>query len=162
MATDGYSVEVPVFIPKENYSFDIDAGVSFVAQWNVGASINENSVSVSGLKYSPISIAELKGVNLNSIPTSFKFSVKNSTARDIKYAMVNASAIVKTASGGYNKVTSFQIQFNNSSAISSSSSSANQSVSNSVLRAGAWYKFAVDKTGVFKISKNFLSQMGLI
>jgi hypothetical protein len=32
---------------------------------------------------------------------------------------------------------------------------------NSVLAEGAWYKFAVDTTGVFKIDRNFLQQLGI-
>ena len=34
-------------------------------------------------------------------------------------------------------------------------------VTNSVLRAGDWYKFSVDTTGVFKIDRNFLQQLGI-
>ncbi|MBQ0769724.1 MAG: type IX secretion system sortase PorU [Bizionia sp.] len=161
MTTDEYRVEVPTFTPKENYSFDVDAGIKIVSQWEVVTSVNENSVSVSAIKYSPISISELRGVNINSIPETFKFSVKNSSARNKKYVMLSASAIVKSATGGYNKVTSFTLQFNSANKIASPNLSANQSISNSVLKAGAWYKFAVDKTGVFKISKNFLNQMGI-
>ena len=34
-------------------------------------------------------------------------------------------------------------------------------VTNSVLRVGDWYKFSVDTTGVFKIDRNFLQQLGI-
>ena len=34
-------------------------------------------------------------------------------------------------------------------------------VTNSVLRSGDWYKFSVDTTGVFKIDRNFLQQLGI-
>jgi len=161
MVTDEYRVEVPVFTPKENYSFDVDAGIKIVSQWEVASSVNESAVSVSAIKYSPISLSELKGINLKSIPEVFKFSVKNSSARNKKYVMLNASAIVKSPTGGYNKVTSFTLQFNNANKSASSNFAASQNISSSVLKAGAWYKFAVDKTGVFKISKNFFNQMGI-
>ncbi len=36
------------------------------------------------------------------------------------------------------------------------------SVKNSVLSQGTWYKFAVDTTGIFKIDKNFLENLGVI
>ena len=32
---------------------------------------------------------------------------------------------------------------------------------NSVLSSGDWFKFSVDTTGVFKIDKNFLQQLGV-
>ena len=34
-------------------------------------------------------------------------------------------------------------------------------VSNSVLSSGDWYKFSVDTTGVFKIDRNLLQQIGV-
>lgn len=34
-------------------------------------------------------------------------------------------------------------------------------VQNSVLSEGTWYKFSVDTTGVFKLDRNFLSQLGI-
>ncbi|APZ46562.1 hypothetical protein BW723_09790 [Polaribacter reichenbachii] len=34
-------------------------------------------------------------------------------------------------------------------------------VGNSVLASGAWFKFSVDTTGVFKINQNFLQQIGI-
>ena len=33
--------------------------------------------------------------------------------------------------------------------------------SNSVLATGTWYKFAIDTTGVFKIDRGFLQQLGV-
>ena len=34
-------------------------------------------------------------------------------------------------------------------------------VQNSVLAEGTWYKFSVDTTGVFKLDRSFLSQLGV-
>ena len=34
-------------------------------------------------------------------------------------------------------------------------------VTNSVLSSGNWFKFSVDTTGVFKIDKNLLQQIGI-
>ena len=35
-------------------------------------------------------------------------------------------------------------------------------VSSSVLASGDWYKFSVDTTGIFKIDRNLLQQMGAL
>ena len=34
-------------------------------------------------------------------------------------------------------------------------------ITNSVLSSGEWYKFYVDTTGVFKLSKSFLQRLGV-
>lgn len=39
--------------------------------------------------------------------------------------------------------------------------SSNAQVTNSVLASGDWFKFSTDTTGVFKIDKSFLSQIGI-
>ncbi|WP_417236444.1 type IX secretion system sortase PorU [Bizionia paragorgiae] len=161
LTTEGYSVELPSFIPEKHYSYDVDAGLKFVAQWEVASAINENAVSISAVKYSPISASELEGLQLENIPSAFTYSVKNARARDKKFVVLTVSAIVKSASGGYNKVTSFALDVSSAGKMAATNSVVNQNISNSILSTGLWYKFAIDRTGVFKISKNFLNQMGV-
>jgi len=57
------------------------------------------------------------------------------------------------------KITSFTVQYGNSR--SNTISFDSQIVTNSVLNQGEWYKFYIDTTGVFRLSKNFLSNLGV-
>ena len=44
---------------------------------------------------------------------------------------------------------------------SNRSSHAGLSKTNSVLRTGTWYKFRIDTTGIFKIDRELLQEMGI-
>ena len=157
--TEGYSITVPDFSPKQNYSFNFDNGLNFVSQWKSNSYIKENSISLTNVKYVSISKAELKDLDLKTIPTSIKYSLKNVQAREDKKALLTVSAIVKTGNNTYKKVTSFTVNYKNSNATLNRSSS--QPIFNSILSTGSWYKFGINKSGVFKLSKSFLNDMGI-
>ena len=57
------------------------------------------------------------------------------------------------------KVTAFTVSYNNTT--TSRSTSRTREITNSVLSQGEWYKFYVDTTGVFKLTKNFLDDLGV-
>ena len=40
-------------------------------------------------------------------------------------------------------------------------SASNTPISSSFLKSGSWYRFAIDTTGVHKITKNFLNSLGI-
>ena len=91
-----------------------------------------------------------------------KFNLKNSKSRHKLYALIQLSPIIKDENGNFKKVTSFQINYNTSKNIVSNKAFTNSKViSNSVLSNGEWYKFYVDTTGVFKLSKSFLQRIGV-
>ena len=66
--------------------------------------------------------------------------------------IINDNGVIK-------KITSFNITY--SSGNSGRTGLGTQVITNSVLRSGEWYKFYVDTTGVFKLSKSFLNQLGV-
>src|SRR5690606_13286669 len=73
--------------------------------------------------------------------------------------------LIKSDDGTFKKVISFQITYNemsnaNRTAITSKVLGS-LAVSNSVLSTGRWFKFYVEETGVFKLSKNFIRQLGI-
>jgi len=157
-----FSIEIPSF-NKENFTYDFDDGLQFVDQWEISSDINEASISVSNVSYASISKTDLKDLELNKIPSELKFTLKNSQSRDKLYALFQFSPIIKDSNGNYRKVTSFQINYNTSTSSKASLQKfrGNKVISNSVLRSGEWYKFYVDTTGVFKLSKSFLQRLGV-
>lgn len=157
-----YTIEIPSF-KKENFSYDFDDGLLFVSQWKLSSLINESSVKITNVSYSVISKSDLKDLNLNKIPNKLKFSLKNSKSRDKLYAHFQLSPIIKDVNGSYKKITSFQLNYNSVGANKSllNKSGSSKVISNSVLRSGEWYKFYVDTTGVFKLSRNFLQRLGV-
>ncbi|HMR16706.1 MAG TPA: peptidase C25, partial [Mariniflexile sp.] len=163
ISTDTYTIEIPSF-NAENFSFNFDEGLLFVSQWALSNSINEASITVNNVNYASIPKSELKDLDVSTIPKKLTFSLKNAIARDKQYAVFQLSPIINDQ-GNFKKVTSFQISYNTSS-VANKTSVLNKfakaaAVSNSVLNTGEWYRFYVDTTGVFKLSKSFLQRLGV-
>ena len=160
-----YTIEIPSF-NNENFSYGFEEGMLFVDQWETNQLVNESSVVISHVVYTAISKVNLKDLDLNRIPNTLGFSLKNSRARDKQYAFFELSPIIKDIRGGYKKVVSFQLDYKNGTIANRVSSlskgfKTSKVISNSVLSSGEWYRFYVDETGVFKLSKGFLQRLGV-
>lgn len=156
-----YTIEIPSF-NIQNFNFDFDTGLQFIDQWEISSEVNETSIAINNVSYTSITKAELKDLDINKIPNKLKFKLKNSKSRDKLQAQIQLSPIIKDENGNFKKVTSFQINYNSSKNVFSNKSFINSKVvSNSVLSNGEWYKFYVDTTGVFKLSKSFLQRIGV-
>jgi Peptidase family C25 len=159
-----YTLDVP-FFNTENFSYDFEEGLQFVDQWEITTPINESSVVLSNVAYSNITRNDLGDLDINKLPNDLKFSLKNSISRNKQYAYFKFSPIIKDADGSFKKVTSFQITYNQSANTARTSvtgkTSGTLAISNSVLSTGKWYKFYVENTGVFQLSKNFIKQLGV-
>ena len=163
LSGDSFSMEVPTF-NKPYFNYSLDEGILFVDQWESKTLVNESSVSLTNVLYQTISKSELKDLDVNKIPVELKYSLKNSIARNKTYAFFQMSPIIKDENGNYKKVTSFQINYKNGSDSRSSLLKRNNGsrvITNSVLDSGDWFRFYVDTTGVFKLSKNFLQRLGV-
>jgi hypothetical protein len=156
-STESSRFEVPYF-NKEHYNFSVDKGLTFFSQWKTNGYINERSAQLINVQYAAISSAELKDVKQNTIPSKLRFSLKNTISRNDQAVLLEMSPIIKD-DGVFKKIISFSVQYTLSRAADSGFNS--QIISNSVLNQGEWYRFYVDTTGVFKLSKNFLSNLGI-
>jgi len=160
LSTESFKLTIPSF-NEANFSYSLSEGLQFVSQWKISQAIDKSSVSVSNVQYAPINQSDLKDLNINSIPNELTYSLKTSIARNTYYAYLVLSPIVKTNQGGFKKVTSFSVSYSNGRVVNNSSPYNNRVISNSVLSSGQWYKFQIDKTGIFKITRNFLSDLGI-
>ncbi|PWH83464.1 peptidase C25 [Algibacter marinivivus] len=163
LSGDSFSVEVPAF-NKPYFNYSLDEGILFVDQWESKTVINESSVSLTNVLYQTVSKTDLKDLDVNKIPAKLRYSLKNSTSRNKTYAFFQLSPIIKDENGNYKKVTSFQINYKNGSDSRSSLLKRNNGsrvITNSVLNSGEWFRFYVDTTGVFKLSKSFLQRLGV-
>lgn len=157
-----HSLKLPSF-DKKNYSYDFDAGLQYIAQWETASSIDESSVVLSNVRYQSISKAELLDVDTSKIPNAPKYTLRNSRARDKQFAFLEITPVVKDSNGTYKKIVSFQVGYTVLRAASNASRNFKNSkiITNSVLNSGDWYKFYIDTTGVFKLSKGFLQSLGV-
>ncbi|MFS4482229.1 type IX secretion system sortase PorU [Hyunsoonleella sp. 2307UL5-6] len=159
------ALELPYFNQK-NYSYDFDDGLQFIAQWEIQNTIDESSVTISNTRYQSISKQDLFGMDISKINTAINISLKNSKSRNRQFGFLELSPIVKDENGGYKKLLSFQVNYNYINGVSNRSRSSknfrnSKIISNSVLNSGDWYKFYVDTTGVFRLTKSFLQNLGV-
>tara|TARA_R110002050_G_scaffold46516_13_gene109408 strand:- start:1295 stop:5059 length:3765 start_codon:yes stop_codon:yes gene_type:complete len=156
-------MKIPSF-NNENFSYDVDHGIRFVAQWEINGVIDDSNASLTNVTYANISVSELKDLDLNKIPNKLNFQLKNSTARNKQFAFFYVSPIIKDLNG-YKKVISFTLNYNtvpsSSRGLLNKSSKLAAVISNSVLNSGEWHRFYIDTTGVFKITRSFLQQIGV-
>jgi hypothetical protein len=130
--------------------------VSYRKQWNDEGFADKNSVTVSNVRYGSVSSAELKKINPESLPNKLEFSIASTYSRDKLLTIFSISPIIK-ANGGYQKVLSFDVKYQ----YGPQSRNDPPAITNSVLASGKWYKFKVDQTGVYKIDKSFLNNLGM-
>ncbi|PWI31290.1 peptidase C25 [Flavobacteriaceae bacterium LYZ1037] len=160
LSTESFKLSVPSF-NKANFNFSLTDGLQFVSQWSISQIIDENSVSINNVQYATITRAELKDLNVETIPNELTYSLKTSIARNSYSAYLVLSPIVKTSENTYKKVVSFSVFYSNGRFNTNNSRFQNRVITNSVLSSGQWYKFYIDKTGVFKITRDFLSNLGI-
>ncbi len=156
LATESSTIVVPAF-NKEAFNFNHEKGLRYVTQWATDREVDEKSVAVSGLSASPINVSELKGIKRSTIPNSPGLILKNTKAREKKGVYVEFAPIFND-NGVYKKVNSLSISYENRQGRVDRSSTA---IVNSVLDQGTWRRFYVDTTGVFKLTKSFLNDLGV-
>jgi hypothetical protein len=124
-------------------------------------SSNEKSVQLTNVVYENMSTSNLGDLDLGSIPNSPSAHITTYQSRDISQSFLILSPIVKDELG-YKRIKSFSYSINNyiSSKIAQPKKKTSQII-NSVLASGNWHQFYVEKSGVYKISKSFLQQIGL-
>ena len=148
-------------IKSENFTFDISKRVAY---YNLNLPqtelFDENSLQITNVIYETISTSELGDINLNNIPNSINAKLRSTISRDKIFAFISLSPIIKNADG-FKKVISFSYSFSNNNTARNSQENNNVAqISNSVLASGEWFRFYVVKSGVYKISKDFLRDLG--
>ncbi len=126
-------------------------------QWTDKGYSNNTSLEVNHIVFENLSHSDLNKLNKNLIPNKLFYNISSSKARNIIYTTFSITPIIKE-NGSYKKVVSFDISYK----YNTQNRNHNRiPISNSVLASGNWYKFKVDKTGIYKIDKSFLSSLGM-
>lgn len=160
LQTETSVISVPYF-NKDHFSFDTTTGIKFFAEWIPEGKINKNSVTITNISYAVISADELQAVPLASIPSVPHLHFENTTARDKMQAYFELTPIIKE-NGVYKKITAFTISYTSSANRAAAAYPLQtHAITNSVLSAGSWYRFYVEQSGVFKLTKGFLNGLGV-
>jgi len=158
---NNYTITVPQF-DRENYLLDAyTRKLEFSLPIKLNSEVNEEALQLTNLVFEPISESQLGDLSLKEIPSTFKYTLKTGAARDKWYGQIILSPIVREGNS-FKKLTAFNYTLSQSQANKSNNSINNTtSIDNSVLNSGNWYRFYVQKSGVYKLSKSFLQSIGL-
>ncbi len=116
-----------------------------------------NSVRISQVSYENISVQHLSELDLKAIPDEIDITISSNKARDVIITTITLTPII-LQNGVYKKVISFDLTYNKSNRQGQNRSTA---LTNSVLASGQWYRFKIEKTGVYRIDRNFLNSIGM-
>ena len=160
MSFGDFTINVPQFTGN---SYDYDASkkaVFYTLNLSESNSFEGNSVQITNVVYEAISTAQIGDLDQGNIPKTPSASLKTTQSRDVKQVFLVLSPIVKDEMG-FKRIKSFSYSISGSNSRISQTSKTAGVLLNSVLATGDWYQFYVEKSGVYKISKSFLQQLGL-
>jgi len=123
--------------------------------------VDENSLQISNLVTETIAQTELGELDIAKIPGKFSVSLQNSLARDDQNVILTFEPFFKT-NNQYYKVISFDVFAAKISAGNKlfNAPASVSAIQNSVLASGSWFRFYIEKSGVYYIDKAFLKSLG--
>ncbi len=121
--------------------------------------LSAETLQITEVIASDVNEEELYDLNVHELDTVFSVEVAKTYQRGKLGWVVNAQPFY-VENGRPKRVESFVIrpQFIN---LNSSLNTTKKISSNSVLSTGSWFRFSVEKSGVYKLSYDFLSRLGL-
>lgn len=129
--------------------------IAYLNHWKDNGYANPSSLQLNNLQWENVSNQELANYNLKLIPNKVVASLSSSKAKEIIYTALKISPIVKN-NGTYQKLVSFTINYT----YGKGPITSRMPITNSVLATGQWYKFRIDKTGIYKLDRSFLEDLG--
>ncbi len=158
-----FSVKIPQF-QTENFDYDVNSKtIQFKKVIEIPNALDKNALQIKNVVYTNITEKDLYDLDKSKIASSINASFESVNARGVFKGFIAFNPIIKEGLS-YKKVISFSYALNTNS-ISNRSNNRNSlavaAVSNSVLTSGNWYRFYIEKSGVYKISKSFLQSLGL-
>lgn len=158
--TESNKIKIPNF-QAENFIYsDEFSTVTYSKKWKSNSFALENSATISSVLYENITESQLGNLKKSSLKQIITLNIGNSNARDENYIELNFNPII-IENNQIKRATFIEISYQNSSypEYANKNLTANTIV-NSVLKTGTFYKFYIEKSGVYRISKSFLTQLG--
>lgn len=159
MSFGNSKINVPQFVGN-SYSYDSSKKtISCILNLTESSSFDGNAVQITNVVYESLTTSQLGDLDPANIPKTPSASLKINESRGIKQLFLVLSPIVKDEFG-FKRIKSFSYSISGSSASRISQTNKTSVIINSVLATGDWYQFYVEKSGVYKVSKSFLQQLG--
>lgn len=124
----------------------------------------KNNVRILQVSYEDLDANFLSDAKKKLYQEEVKIEIKSAIVNHTSQSYVYFSPIVYT-NGGLKRVKSISYLIENQSSqpnIRQSLSNGGRNINaNTVLKQGNWFKFGVNKSGIYKLDKNFLTQLGV-
>ena len=156
--------EHPVTMPQfqgEYMDFNPDKKqLRFLMAFTAPGPVRENSLLISNVVYESMPRELLADLSPNTVPQAIGAKLQSARARDEWKGVLTLSPIIKEGSG-FRRIKSFSYSYtNNTAEITRRDGQDFDVISNSVLNSGEWFRFYVEKSGVYKVSRGFLQNLG--
>ncbi|WP_379969143.1 type IX secretion system sortase PorU [Epilithonimonas sp. UC225_85] len=153
-----YGTEKLTYPFFSNYNYQVDAN-SIFANLNIKTG---NQLKIEQLVWEVLPAKDIKDLNINSLSSSPANSINYffSEAENTESANIKIEA-VKAENNKVYKLVSFTIVQTNRKVADLYKNANKLGTSDNPLKSGTFYKIKVDKTGIFKITKQFLQQNGI-
>ncbi|AOW08298.1 type IX secretion system sortase PorU [Flavobacterium gilvum] len=152
--------KIPTFKGDSYFYNSFSQSLYYSLNLKNSSDLDEKSIEISNILYETISSAALGNLNTSHIPSTVKTTLRTIKSRNTIQNYLQISPIIKEASG-YKRIKSFSYSINSSPTKKTISIKNKINITNSVLSTGDWYRFYIEKSGVYKISKTFLQDLGI-
>ena len=152
-------IKIPQF---ESSYFNLDVSLRKI-QYKRFVSVTANTVAsslvLSNLNFQTLSEAELYDLDKSLVSKNIDAKLEIHRVNDNLRGLLILNPIIKEGNV-YKKLVSFTYFIQENIAARNFNQVSIQSISNSVLASGTWYRFYVKKSGIYRISKSFLQSLG--
>lgn len=156
----GTSVYVIPKLNSGNLLFDNEnRSILYSESFLVSNWLDDGSIKFSQVKFEILTDKDLGDLSRNNLPKSFEFKLTSTKDRDLYKGIFTCNPIIndegvlkrlKTVVLSYTEQQQNTILKRSSAVITSS-----------ILSSGDWYRFYIQKSGVYKLTKKFLTDLGL-
>jgi len=155
----GIKYAIPQF-QRENLEYNpSEKTLRFVSNFMTEQLVSNENYQVVNVVYEPINVLELTDINLNKIKPNIDFKLHASYAREQPIVFISFNPIINDG-GIYKKIKQLTLSYTTSQTYRISNQNGLFTIQNSVLTSGNWFRFYVKKSGIYKISKSFLRELG--
>ena len=141
----------------EGYFLDENLNPQFSKSWKIDTNSEVDNYSIENIVFEPVN-NNSKKINTSILSSEVKADLNLVYAKNTPYLTLTITPLIYSKKS-VKRIASFDLNYSLKSKTSFSRKIA--SSQNSVLSEDLWYKFAIDTTGVYKIDKTFLEDLGI-
>jgi hypothetical protein len=158
LETEFEVIDIPQ-INNFNTSYTHEEGFVIYKEWDA-AMANANSATLINPQFESIGPAQLYDLKTEGLQSSIEFEYSITSSRGKRQAFMRFNPIIND-NGNLKRLIAFELDYSSSSRSFAPERRSVAAVSNSVLSTGNWYRFYVEESGVYRLSRNFLSDLGI-